>query len=195
MVVAVLLASMLAAWGGEKAHAAPARRPNILFVIMDDVGIDQMKVFGYGGTTPPSTPNLALIAGAGIRFHNAWAMPACSTSRALFFTARFPFPHQCSRRAGPRRSGRLDGLTLRDDHAEAICFSQQACVDTTTTEFYGIDESVPVPRLDRAGAELPLDALTPEQQKNYSELSAQLTTLLASQLACPGDGNIDFVVN
>ena len=38
-------------------HAAEAR-PNILFIIMDDVGIDQMEVFGYGGRTPPSTPNL-----------------------------------------------------------------------------------------------------------------------------------------
>ena len=26
-----------------------ARRPNILFIIMDDVGIDQLAIFGYGG--------------------------------------------------------------------------------------------------------------------------------------------------
>jgi len=32
------------------------QRPNILFIIMDDVGIDQMQIFGYGGGTPPSTP-------------------------------------------------------------------------------------------------------------------------------------------
>jgi hypothetical protein len=68
-------------------------------------------------------------------------------------------------------------------------------VDTTTTEFYEINEAVPVPKLDKAGTELPLNALTPEQQQNYNELSAQLATLLASQPACPGDGNIDFVVN
>ena len=34
--------------------------PNILFIIMDDVGIDQMTVFGYGGVGPfdqrPNSP-------------------------------------------------------------------------------------------------------------------------------------------
>ena len=64
--------------------------PNILFIIMDDVGIDQLKVFGYGGATPPETPNLNTIAHAGIRFRNTWAMPECSPSRAIFFEGRFP---------------------------------------------------------------------------------------------------------
>ena len=76
----------------SSALAQPRRRriPNILFIIMDDVGIDQMQVFGYGGATPPSTPNIDQIADAGIRFHNTWSMPACSTSRAVFFDGRFP---------------------------------------------------------------------------------------------------------
>jgi hypothetical protein len=72
------------------ASAQAARTPNILFVIMDDVGIDQMRVFGYGGVTPPSTPNIDSISNAGVRFSNTWAMPACSTSRAALFTGRFP---------------------------------------------------------------------------------------------------------
>ena len=38
--------------------AAAAKPPNILFVIMDDVGIDQMQLFGYGGDTPPATPTI-----------------------------------------------------------------------------------------------------------------------------------------
>lgn len=67
-----------------------ARRPNILFIIMDDVGIDQMRIFGYGGLTPPSTPNIDAIARAGVRFRNVWSMPECSPSRAIFFEGRFP---------------------------------------------------------------------------------------------------------
>jgi hypothetical protein len=66
------------------------KRPNILFIIMDDVGIDQMKVFGYGGRTAPRTPNFDAIARAGVRFRNAWSMPECSPSRAIFFEGRFP---------------------------------------------------------------------------------------------------------
>ncbi|MFL5258165.1 MAG: hypothetical protein ACJ8AS_00305 [Hyphomicrobiales bacterium] len=37
-------------------------KPNILFIIMDDVGIDLMKVFGFGGTIPASLPNIDRIA-------------------------------------------------------------------------------------------------------------------------------------
>jgi arylsulfatase A-like enzyme len=85
--IAALL--MLFALGVAAAPAAPPT-PNILFIIMDDVGIDQMRLFGYGGVTPPSTPNIDRIANGGVRFDNAWAMPACSTSRAVFFTGRFP---------------------------------------------------------------------------------------------------------
>ncbi len=64
--------------------------PNILFIIMDDVGIDQLRVFGYGGGTPPATPNIDAIAHAGVRFRNVWSMPECSPSRAVFFEGRYP---------------------------------------------------------------------------------------------------------
>jgi arylsulfatase A-like enzyme len=64
--------------------------PNILFIIMDDVGIDQLRTFGYGGVTPPSTPNLDAIVHAGVTFRNVWAMPECSPSRAIFFEGRYP---------------------------------------------------------------------------------------------------------
>ena len=69
------------------------KRPNILFIIMDDVGIDQLSVFGYGGLVPadvPKTPNIDAIAHAGVRFRNVWAMPECSPSRAMFFEGRYP---------------------------------------------------------------------------------------------------------
>ncbi len=78
--------------------------PNILFIVMDDVGIDQMTVFGYGGLEPygqppspiqprdrsPELPNIDAVAHQGVMFRNTWAMPACSTSRAVFFTGRYP---------------------------------------------------------------------------------------------------------
>ena len=65
------------------------KRPNILFIIMDDVGIDQMTAFGYGGVDPANTPNINAIAQAGVRFRNVWAMPECSPSRAMFFEGRY----------------------------------------------------------------------------------------------------------
>jgi hypothetical protein len=57
---------------------------------MDDVGIDQLTIFGYGGVDPAKTPNIDAIARAGVRFRNVWAMPECSPSRAVFFEGRYP---------------------------------------------------------------------------------------------------------
>jgi len=58
VVLLVILGAGMIAGCGSNSSDAPAPTatptPNILFVIMDDVGIDQMKSFGYGGLTPPS---------------------------------------------------------------------------------------------------------------------------------------------
>ncbi|WP_299450517.1 sulfatase-like hydrolase/transferase [uncultured Pigmentiphaga sp.] len=85
----------LAACGGSSDGGGPddgpgASAPNILFVVMDDVGIDQMAAFGYGGATPPSMPNMTAVADAGLRFRNTWSMPECSPGRAAFFLGRYP---------------------------------------------------------------------------------------------------------
>ena len=74
--------------------------------------------------------------------------------------------------------------------------SQDApCVQTVETEFYAINEAVPLPLLDDPERELSLAALTPEQQAIYDALLAQMNATLDSAPSCPGDGNIDSVVN
>ena len=70
-----------------------APTPNILFIILDDVGIDQMRIFGYGGlrlNSAPPTPNIDVVARNGVRFRNMWSMPECSPSRVMFFEGRYP---------------------------------------------------------------------------------------------------------
>lgn len=104
---AVLLAPMLGigAWPADAARprggVRPSDTPNILLIVMDDVGVDQMKLFGYGGDTPPSTPSLDKLAQGGVRFHNYWSMPACSTSRAVLFEGRYPFRTNVYAALGP----------------------------------------------------------------------------------------------
>jgi arylsulfatase A-like enzyme len=63
---------------------------DIIFIILDNVGVDQLTLYGYGGLTPPKMPNLARIAEQGVMFSNAWSMPQCSPSRAAFFAGRYP---------------------------------------------------------------------------------------------------------
>ena len=94
----ILAAAFAVILGSGTVPALSAAKPNILFVIMDDVGIDQMKLFGYGGRgvgplAPPRTPTLDEIAESGVLFRNTWASPECSPSRVSFFTGRYPLRH------------------------------------------------------------------------------------------------------
>jgi hypothetical protein len=78
--------------------AMAAAKPNILLVIMDDVAVDQLKLFGYGGLgsgplAPPKTPTLDELGKAGVLFRNTWATPECSPSRVSIFTGRYPLRH------------------------------------------------------------------------------------------------------
>jgi len=100
--MAVLAALTASACGGKSHDDADApRAQSILFVIMDDVGMDQMRTFGYGGDTPARTPSIDAIAAEGILFRNTWSMPACSTSRGVFYTGRYPFRTNLYAALGP----------------------------------------------------------------------------------------------
>ena len=89
---AFLLVGLLTATLVQPVDAAA--KPNILFVVMDDVGVDQMKLFGYGGgLAPAQTPVLDSLAEAGVMFRNTWASPGCSPSCVSFFTGRYPLRH------------------------------------------------------------------------------------------------------
>ena len=75
--------------------------PNILFVIMDDVGVDQMPSMGYGGLIAPEMPSIDAIADGGIRFRNTWSMPECSPGRSALMTGRYPMRNNINQAIGP----------------------------------------------------------------------------------------------
>ncbi len=63
-------------------------RPNVLFIICDDLND---SVEGFGGHPQARTPNLNQLAQQGIRFTNAHsADPICGPSRASFLTGIYP---------------------------------------------------------------------------------------------------------
>ncbi|MCH8492718.1 MAG: sulfatase-like hydrolase/transferase [Idiomarina sp.] len=64
--------------------------PNILFIVVDDAGMDQFEAFGYGGIEPPITHSINAIAEQGVRFRNTWSMPTCSPTRTTYFDGRYP---------------------------------------------------------------------------------------------------------
>ncbi len=68
------------------------RPPNIVFILADDLGINDISTFGggvAGGRVP--TPNIDRLAAEGIIFDQAYAGSAiCSPSRAMLMTGRYP---------------------------------------------------------------------------------------------------------
>ena len=59
--------------------------PNVLIIIADDMGVDKMRTYGLTDDAA-NTPNLDAIAASGVVFENAWATPACSTTRVALLT-------------------------------------------------------------------------------------------------------------
>jgi arylsulfatase A-like enzyme len=88
----LLMAGLVAAslLGRQTAVYAAARPLNILFIILDDVGVDQLAAFNPAALTAALTPNLNAIIAAGIKFTSFTTMPECSPSRVAFFTGRYP---------------------------------------------------------------------------------------------------------
>jgi arylsulfatase A-like enzyme len=76
--------------GGGAGNGPPQGRPNILFIILDDVGIDQFAIFNPLAEDAVHAPTLEAIAAAGVKFNNFHVMPECSPSRVAFFTGRYP---------------------------------------------------------------------------------------------------------
>jgi hypothetical protein len=74
--------------------------------------------------------------------------------------------------------------------------STNSCSNVVTNEFYQIDQAAPSPKLDNPGS---ANQLNPASSSSltaiYNSLMSQLNSILSSQPACPGDANIDGVVN
>lgn len=64
------------------------RPPNIVFILADDLGINDLSCYGR---KDHFTPNLDRLAAEGIRFTSAYcAQPICSPSRAALLTGKTP---------------------------------------------------------------------------------------------------------
>src|SRR6187200_2969774 len=71
-------------WGG---FVLAADRPNIIFIVADDLGYGELGCFG-GKDVP--TPQIDSIARNGVRFTNGYVTaPFCAASRAALLTGRY----------------------------------------------------------------------------------------------------------
>jgi arylsulfatase A-like enzyme len=77
--------------GIEQAHPAQRsreRRPNILFILADDLGYGDLSAYGRPDYQTPVLDNLAR---QGVRFTSAYAAaPVCTPTRCAYITGRYP---------------------------------------------------------------------------------------------------------
>src|SRR5262245_29051429 len=84
----LLAAASLAGLAVGCAPPQPARRPNVVLLLADDLGYGDLG--GYGAPDV-RTPNLDRLARSGARFTDAYAAaPVCSPTRAALLTGLYP---------------------------------------------------------------------------------------------------------
>jgi len=91
--------------------ALPDVAPNVVIILVDDVGWGQL---GYNGDTYHQTPNIDRLAAEGLVMSNAYAAsPLCSPTRASLLTGRHPARLHLTLPLGPE----FDGPKFDASHA------------------------------------------------------------------------------
>jgi arylsulfatase A-like enzyme len=74
--------------GRTRIPLQPARRPNLLFILCDDLGYGDVSAFGRPDYR---TPNIDRLVAEGVRFTNAYtAASTCTPTRVAWATGRYP---------------------------------------------------------------------------------------------------------
>ena len=91
-----------------RAHAQTSRKPNILFMLVDNLGYGEIGVYGGGATRGAPTPRIDSLARDGLRLTNMNMEAQCTPSRSAILTGRYAI------RSGTHSvpfGGVADGLT------------------------------------------------------------------------------------
>lgn len=105
MILASLLSAVIAT---PVAPAVAVEKPNILFVVADDLG---WKDVGFHGSDI-QTPNLDRLAEQGVELTQYYVMPMCTPTRAALMTGRYPFRYGLQ--TGVIPAGEKYGLPLEE---------------------------------------------------------------------------------
>ncbi len=80
--------------------------PNVLLIIVDDMGLDATNGYQLGSENKPDTPTIDQLISNGIRYTNAYSAPLCTPTRAGIITGKYGF------RTGVRKVG--DALPITE---------------------------------------------------------------------------------
>ena len=64
--------------------------PNILFIMVDDLGKEWISCYG---AEEVQTPRIDALAASGTKFNHVYSMPQCTPTRVSLLTGQYPFRH------------------------------------------------------------------------------------------------------
>ncbi|MBT3257328.1 MAG: sulfatase-like hydrolase/transferase [Deltaproteobacteria bacterium] len=81
----------MAIFAGTPAMAKEKKqqKPNVVFILADNVGYGDMGPYGGGELRGAPTPNIDRLASEGLRFTQFLVEPACTPSRAALMTGQY----------------------------------------------------------------------------------------------------------
>ena len=112
-----------AASPSPSAQQVEAKRPNIIFILADDLGIGNVSCFGADNF---KTPNIDALAATGTRFEHCYACPLCGPSRALLLTGRYAYHtgmtgNDCGSLLKPENETMLPKMLKPAGYVTAMC--------------------------------------------------------------------------
>ncbi len=87
-------------------EAKTGKRPNIVVVLMDDVGWGDVGVNGGGSAVGAVTPNIDKLAENGLNLTSLYSQPSCTPTRAALLTGQLPVRNGLLRPALPGEGGK-----------------------------------------------------------------------------------------
>jgi len=126
----------LMAAGARRTAADPARRPNIVLIMADDLGYE--CVGAYGSTL--KTPHLDGAAARGMRFSHCYAQPLCTPSRVQIMTGKYN--HRNYEAFGYLNPAETTFANVLKSAGYATCIAGkwQLSGDAGTVRHFGFDE-------------------------------------------------------
>lgn len=83
-----LLCALLVAGSIAAGRCDAATRPNVLLVLLDNIGKDWFRCYG---SQEDVTPHIDKLARTGVKYRTFYTTPVCSTTRVALLTGRYPF--------------------------------------------------------------------------------------------------------
>jgi arylsulfatase A-like enzyme len=71
-------------------RAKTGRRPNIVWIVIDDMGWGDPGVYGGGAVVGAATPNIDRLANQGLMMTSVYSQPTCTPTRSAILTGRLP---------------------------------------------------------------------------------------------------------